>query len=278
MIAATRGSCGLTATTDVIRPQSRAALQPGDVTRARLGIRRSLTGVASAFLLRASIVSRLFEPLATRARDIVGLGCRGALPGSRVGSAPASQTRSQRQSDVCGDTGCSCGSIRRTALSRDASRSDLAVHPRGPARRDPRRDDGDGRRLADDADPRHPLRLRREVRRRHRHPARRDLQVVRRRAAPDARHRARAARALDVRSARGRCRCSACRSRAASARRHGLGDAARSSAPRSSSAGSALLAKTFVQARGRRRPVPAVSAATRSSRSRSAPSSASSSA
>ena len=98
--------------------------------------------------------------------------------------------------------------------------------------------DRHGRRLADDADPDPGLRLRREGRGRDGHPPRRDLQVVRRRATPDARHRARAARALDARSARRRCRSSACRSRAASATtptRRWAG----SSAARSSSAGSA---------------------------------------
>ena len=73
-------------------------------------------------------------------------------------------------------------------------RNDLAVHAHGPADRLARRADRHGRRLADDADPRHPLRLQADLRGRHRHPARRHLQVVRRDPAPAARHGARAAR------------------------------------------------------------------------------------
>ena len=72
----------------------------------------------------------------------------------------------------------------------------------GSADRVDRRADRHGRRLADDADPRDRLRLQADVRRRHRHPARRDLQVVRRDPASPARHRARAPDALDVRGLR----------------------------------------------------------------------------
>ena len=56
-------------------------------------------------------------------------------------------------------------------------------------------------------DPR--LRLQADARGRHRHPPRRGLQVVRRRAPPHARHRARAARRSGCSSARRRCRSSA---------------------------------------------------------------------
>ena len=85
-------------------------------------------------------------------------------------------------------------------------RHDLAVLLAGLRRRPPRRDDRNGRRQPDDADPDPALRLQREGRGRHRHPPRRDLQVVRRGAPPDARHGPRPARDVDARRARRRSR------------------------------------------------------------------------
>ncbi len=82
---------------------------------------------------------------------------------------------------------------RRDDRLRVSVADDLAVRAHGPADRLDRRPHGHGRRLADDADPRHRLRLPADVRRRHRHRPRRDLQVVRRGSSPPPRDGARAA-------------------------------------------------------------------------------------
>ena len=113
-----------------------------------------------------------------------------------------------------------------------------------------RRPHRDGRRLADDADPRDRLRLQADVRGRHRHLPRRDLQVVRRDPAPAARHGARAAGALDVRRLRPAV---AARRRASPTwitRHYGRTrrrSRATPSASRSSSAALGFLAKSFIK-------------------------------
>ncbi len=177
-------------------------------------------------------------------------GC--SSPRSRCSRrSPASARAARRTSSACllrGRPFVSCPIRRRTHVTWQFS---LA----GAAGRPARRHDRHGRRQPDDADADPALRLRPEDGRRHRHPARRGLQVVRRDAAPSARQRARAARAVDARSARRRSRWSA--SQIASS----FSDATQSTM--SKVVGGALIVggigfaiKTFVRGRAERRAVP----------------------
>ena len=108
-------------------------------------------------------------------------------PARDAASRPPRATRSRRSSSPehgAGGLGHWCSGLE-------------AVGRRSPDRPS-RRDDRHGRRLADDADADPRLRLQADRGDRHRHPPRRHLQVVRRRAASSARARARTARDVDA--------------------------------------------------------------------------------
>ena len=136
---------------------------------------------------------------------------------------------------------------------RRSAPRDVAAHARRASYGAPRRDDGHGRRLADDAHPRLPLRHPAVDGDRHRHRPRRDLQVGRRRAAPAAWATCARGSRAGCSSARSRRRSSASGSTSSSTDRYG--DEAKSvhrpGARRGALFGAVgLIAKSLVQPSG----------------------------